>query len=540
MKTILRLRRYLYLARVSIFLITVALIVGMVGCGTITIPLSVTISSTMGGSVMVPGEGTFTYCCSRVVNLVAVADEGYHFVEWTGDVSTIANVNAATTTITLNGQHFITANFAQDQPIRTWYDLDAVRNNLTGSYILMNDLNATSAGYTELASPTANGGKGWQPIGNTTNSFTGSFDGQGYEIKDLFIDRPEENEIGLFGWVGEGGIFKNVGVVEAVVTGSNFTGGLVGANGGAVSNSYFTGGVTGSEFVGGLVGANGGAVSDSYSTGNVTGSGEQQWLFVGGLVGASNGTVFNSYSTGIVTGTGTNIYLFVGGLVGNNHYGTVSNSYSTGNVTGSGSGQDSAFGGLVGINIYGTVSNSYSTGNVTGAGASNYTHVGGLVGASNGTVSNSYSTGIVTGSGHSFVGGLVGSNVNGGTVSNCYATGNVSGTWDVGGLVGYNHEGGTVSDSYSTGSVTGNVNVGGLAAFNDGTVTNSFWDIETSGQNISAGGTGKNTAEMQYITTFSGATWDITAVGGIGERNTGYIWNIVGGVTYPFLSWQPA
>jgi hypothetical protein len=53
----------------------------------------------------------------------------------------------------------------------------------------MNDLDAATPGYAELASPTANQGKGWQAIGTSDNRFTGSFDGQGYEIRDLFIDR---------------------------------------------------------------------------------------------------------------------------------------------------------------------------------------------------------------------------------------------------------------------------------------------------------------------------------------------------------------
>jgi hypothetical protein len=71
-------------------------------------------------------------------------------------------------------------------------------------------------------------------------------------------------------------------------------------------------------------------------------------------------------------------------------------------------------------------------------------------------------------------------------------------------------------------------------------VTDSFWDIETSGQTSSAGGTGKNTTEMQDIATFTGADWNIIAVANSSTRNPSYIWNIVDNVTYPFLSWQPA
>ena len=333
MKTILSSRRAHYLARVSIFLITVALIAGMAGCG-----------------------------CNPP---------------------------------------------SQNMEIRDWHDLDAIRNNMGGSYILMNDLDSTTASYEELASSTANQGKGWQPIGTPANPFTGTFNGQGYEIRDLFVNRPAERDVGLFGATGEEGVIKDIGVVNADVTG--------------------------------------------------------QW--------------------------------YVGSLVGTN---------------------------------YGTVSNSYSTGSVTGEG-----YVGGLVGGNASTVSNSYSTGSMTG--NNLVGGLVGANT--GTVSNSYSTGSVSGNSDVGGLVGGNT--GTVSNSYSTGSVSGDEDVGGLVGYSEGTVSNSFWDIQSSGQTTSAGGTGKTTAEMKDIATFSGAAWDIIAVANPSQTNLAHIWNIVDDETYPFLSWQP-
>lgn len=76
---------------------------------------NLTITSTAGGSVTAPGEGTFTYDEGTVVNLVATLDAGYHFVNWTGDVSTIADVNDATTNITVNGDYTITGNFEQGE-----------------------------------------------------------------------------------------------------------------------------------------------------------------------------------------------------------------------------------------------------------------------------------------------------------------------------------------------------------------------------------------------------------------------------------------
>jgi len=80
-----------------------------------------TITSTAGGSVTTPDEGTFAYDEGTVVNLVATPDAGYRFVNWTGDVGTIANPNAASTTITMNGDYSITANFEEIPPVQ--YDL---------------------------------------------------------------------------------------------------------------------------------------------------------------------------------------------------------------------------------------------------------------------------------------------------------------------------------------------------------------------------------------------------------------------------------
>jgi hypothetical protein len=79
-------------------------------------PHDLTSSSTGGGSVTEPGEDTFTYDDGTVVDLVAEANENYRFVEWTGDLGTIVDVYAATTTITMNGDYSITANFEEVPP----------------------------------------------------------------------------------------------------------------------------------------------------------------------------------------------------------------------------------------------------------------------------------------------------------------------------------------------------------------------------------------------------------------------------------------
>jgi hypothetical protein len=86
--------------------------------------------------------------------------------------------------------------------------------------------------------------------------------------------------------------------------------------------------------------------------------------------------------------------------------------------------------------------------------------------------------------------------------------------------------------------VNGESDIGGLVGYNKGTVSNCLWDTQASGQVSSDGGTGKTTAQMKSIATFSGAGWNVITVATPGEPDSFYIWNIVNGVTYPFLSWQ--
>jgi hypothetical protein len=222
----------------------------------------------------------------------------------------------------------------------------------------------------------------------------------------------------------------------------------------------------------------------------------------------------------------------VGGLCGANGQGPyatppldggiVSNCYTTGSVTG-----DLYYvGGICGEN-HGTISGCYATGPVTGQ-----DYVGGLCGTNQGTISDCYATGAV--SGENYVGGLCGWNW-GGAISNSFATGTINGNnWSVGGLCGENS--GTIRDCYAKGPVTGRRGVGGLVGNNSGTITACFWDVETSGQTTSSGGTGKITVEMKTLSTFTDAGWDF-----VGESTNGTIdtWRMcANGVDYPRLSWE--
>jgi The GLUG motif len=221
----------------------------------------------------------------------------------------------------------------------------------------------------------------------------------------------------------------------------------------------------------------------------------------------------------------------VGGLAGYNR-GSISSSYVSG---GSVKGSSSNVGGLVGYNI-GSIDGSYVF-NTTVSGSF---IVGGLVGynASGGSINNSYVSGsTVSDTSSSGVGGLVGRNS--GSISNSYVSnGIVSGISSVGGLVGNNN--GSISNTYvSGGTVSGSSKVGGLVGLNDtsGTISDSFWDTQTTGQTIAVGGglgtttnvVGLLTADMMKMASFT--NWDIANTGGAGS-----IWRIYDGYTTPLLT----
>ncbi|OCJ00564.1 filamentous hemagglutinin [Rhizobium sp. AC27/96] len=219
-----------------------------------------------------------------------------------------------------------------------------------------------------------------------------------------------------------------------------------------------------------------------------------------GLFGNSAGTIQN---IGLI-GESVYGYSYTGGLVGNNT-GTISNAYATGTVNGM-----QYVGGLTGWNS-GSVSNSYATTSTFG----NY-DVGGLVGHNHGSISNSYATGAIYGS-NTYAGGLAGFNDS--TIKFAYATGAVSGNTYVGGLVGYNDSGSTIDNAYASGAVNGSVAVGGLVGRNFySTITNSFWDVSTTGRSSGYGqsfsGTfsaiGLTTGQARSASSYSG--WDFGGV----------------------------
>jgi FlaG/FlaF family flagellin (archaellin) len=228
-------------------------------------------------------------------------------------------------------------------------------------------------------------GNGFNPIGGSRTTFSGDFDGKGYNISGLFIDRPGETNVGLFKTV-TGGKIKNVGLIGGSITGNGHVGGIVGLMGTStvISDVFNTADITGTEFVGGITGelTHSSTIINSYNGGDVIGSIER----VGGISGYSfSSTIANSYNIGDILGP-----YDVGSIVGALSESSIDNSYNTGTITASSSGA----GGIAGLIILpasstkSSITNSYNIGDILGGPS----YLGGIVGYRQGshTITNSY------------------------------------------------------------------------------------------------------------------------------------------------------
>jgi len=250
--------------------------------------------------------------------------------------------------------------------------LDDLRNIMGSGVHFIQTANIDLSGYVS-----------WTPIGTSATPFTGIYDGKGYTIENLAIDRENEDFIGLFGKIS-GGTVDDLHITGAVVKGKRYVGILAGRieNSGKVTLCSAAGSVTaatsGEASIGGLVGeiTSGCEITKSYSLGTVAASDGYR---VGGLVGNSEGAIKECFSSSAVNGR-----QWVGGLVGSNWEGYIGNSYATGDVHGYE--QPGGLAGVHGSVAQNTVMNSYSTGEVTGT-----NNVGGLFGTIyNGAIINCY------------------------------------------------------------------------------------------------------------------------------------------------------
>jgi uncharacterized repeat protein (TIGR02543 family) len=198
------------------------------------------------------------------------------------------------------------------------------------------------------------GQSNWEPIGSSTGQFAGSFDGNGFTISNLTINRTAAYQ-GTFGYIGTGGTVKNTGMINSNVSGGNYTGGVAGYNNGTIQNCYVTGNAGGGTYTGGVAGFNNGTVQNCYVTSNVSGAGN-----VGGVAGQNNSMVQNCYATGRISGSSGNI----GGIVGLNNSGTIRNCSALNSLITTSGGASAGIGRMAGSISSGAMSNNYARGDM--------------------------------------------------------------------------------------------------------------------------------------------------------------------------------
>ena len=232
--------------------------------------------------------------------------------------------------------------------INTAQELDLVRHFPNNHYSLSRDINVQDV--------IAGDPSGWLPIGTMARPFTGTFEGNGFTITGLMVQRTLRTNQGLFGVLAGNGAIRNLHLVNADVTGGSPIGALVGrVVEGQIESCSSTGTVSAvGDRAGGLVGSlEKGAITRSFSTSKVVGEGGM----IGGLVGEVGlGTVASSYATGRVRAFSPEAGGLIGALRENS---LVKNCYATGEVIVLREG-----GGLIG-HLAGTANSSYATGAIT-------------------------------------------------------------------------------------------------------------------------------------------------------------------------------
>ena len=282
---------------------------GFAGHGTVNVSGSFWDVSVSGYDTSYGGVGTTT---SVLKTLSTFTDAGWSFDNvWHMDPDGLKN----------DGYPYLNPPIIPAIEIDSVEDLQNISNNPSSNYIQTADIDAS-------ATASWNSGAGFLPI----PIFYGQYEGNGFTITNLTINRPETNYVGVF--AQNRGVVNEMSIADSSFSGNYYTGSIAGFNSGTIyrSKSYrlndSSNQVVGSYYTGGLVGYNGtvGTISESYVVSNVSGK-PTGTRYVGGLVGTNVGSISNCYARGSVSGSG-----YRGGFVGRNT-GLISNSLSTASVT---------------------------------------------------------------------------------------------------------------------------------------------------------------------------------------------------------------
>ncbi|SHK67701.1 filamentous hemagglutinin family N-terminal domain-containing protein [Selenomonas ruminantium] len=390
--------------------------------------------------------------------------------------------------------------------VSTAEELQNIKNNLSGNYMLANDITLTAPANTAS-------GSNFTPIGSTgvshwnvdAEKFTGRFDGLNYTIDNLYINvNTNEGSVsaGLFATIGASGVVENLklgtGKSTLTLTGNGYNGSVAGINYGTLRNVVNDNvEVTGSNYSsGGITGYNLGLIDGAKNNATVTAIASYA---SGGIVGTNDKTLKNATNTGNVTNTTENINEGVGGIAGSNRSDLVENVSNSGTITGK-----TRVGGIVGLNQK-DIKNAVNTGVVSGQ-----QYVGGIAGKNTQNISNTYNTGDITSTGKA-IGGITGQNE--GIIQNAYNTGNVTGSaYYVGGIAGENGAAidgmAIIRNVYNTGDVVGgSSSVGGIVGCMGEISANQGINHTYGGEITNAYNTGniKTTGGRDYIAGIVGA-----------------------------------
>ncbi len=242
--------------------------------------------------------------------------------------------------------------------INSYEDLVTLRDEVNAgdsksgkTYVLTKDIDM--GGKFDSEGTMLDGSTNWTPIGTSTNSFSGTFDGNGHIITNLYINSNQEST-GFFGVVSNGTI-RNLEIEDSyLINNFNNTGMIAGQlrNSSLMENCYNAGTVIGQKTTGGMVAhmvnSN---INNSYNFGKVSSSNQ---LFAGGIVGyiEADVSISNTYNAGVLY----NVGLYSAGIVGGSK-GTIANTYNVGEINGTGCA------GILGqFYLSGNVSNSHNVG----------------------------------------------------------------------------------------------------------------------------------------------------------------------------------
>lgn len=371
-------------------------------------------------------------------------------------------------------------------PVASGAELDSLRNTgsktMGGKTIFVgNYTTGLDKKYVQVKQIDLSSFANWNPIqdiANPNTAFTGGYDGNMLYVTNMTFSKSSGSN-GMFWRVSGSDCFlRNILLynINHTHTGTSQGGGLAGSifNSVSVSDCRVVGVVTGINSLGGFCGISGttgilGGVFENCSfSGTVTATGNNIGGFSPGDGNISSYT--NCSSSGSVTGG-----RYVGGFMGfTSSNSTFTKCYSTSDVISTSNITSSIVGGFIGDNGNGTYSRCYATGNVSATGTARI-YVGGFMGAQEGAGTNTV---------------------------NCYATGSVSGTQYVGGFCGRKFAG-SMSNCYSIGAVSGTTNIGGFMGLLAGTLTNSYYDSQKSGQSDTGKGLPRTTAQMKAGTASS-------------------------------------